>query len=114
MAAGGPAEYAVFMLQTGNVDAADVQKIRGKTIGREVILLDLEADPFRVLIALLRIGNRHCKAIHIGIGIGDRFREVGRECRDATLARQITADERHAVYGRDIGTPCPTTFVRCV
>ena len=114
MAAGRPAIYAVFVLQTGNVNTTDIQKICGETIGREVILLDLEADPLRVLIALLRIGNRHRKASHVGIDIADRLREVSCECSDATLARQVTADERHPVYGREIGTLCWTTFVRCV
>ena len=53
MPAGGPAENAELVLQADDVHVADVEEIRGAQIGRQVLLLNLEANHFRILVAAL-------------------------------------------------------------
>ena len=51
--AGRPAENAELVLQADDVHVADVEEVRGAQIGRQVLLLNLEANHFRVLVAAL-------------------------------------------------------------
>ena len=51
--AGGPAENAELVLQADDIHVADVEEVRGAQIGRQVLLLNLEANHFRVLVAAL-------------------------------------------------------------
>ena len=53
MAAGGSAENAELVLQADDVYVADVEEVRGAQIGRQVLLLNLEANHFRVFVASL-------------------------------------------------------------
>ena len=45
MAAGGPAENAELVLHTDNICVADVEKVRGAPVGRQVLLLNFESEP---------------------------------------------------------------------
>ena len=46
-----PAENAELVLQADDVHVADVEEIGGAQIGRQVLLLNLEANHFRILVA---------------------------------------------------------------
>jgi hypothetical protein len=47
------------VLQADDVHIADVEEIRCTQIGRQVLLLNLEANYFRVFIATLDVIDRH-------------------------------------------------------
>ena len=44
-------------------DVADVEEIRRPLIGRQVLLLDFEANHVRILVAALEVVDRHRKAL---------------------------------------------------
>ena len=54
VAARGPAIDAVFMLQTDEIVAIEVQEISGPLIGGNVLLVQFQAHLFRIIVA--RIG----------------------------------------------------------
>src|ERR1700720_771670 len=91
---GGPAEYAELVLQTDNVHVADVKEVRGTQIGRQVLLLNLEANHFRVLIAARNVVDRNCETLALGMCAGDRGKQVGRKRSNAALAWQVVANKR--------------------
>ena len=91
--AGGPAENAELVLQADDVHVADVQEVRGAQIGRQVLLLNLEANYFRVLVATLNVVDRHCETLALGMRGCDGRKQVGRERGDAAFARQVVADK---------------------
>ena len=94
MTAGGPAENAELVLQADDVHVADVEEVRGAQIGRQVLLLNLEANHFRVLVAAWNVVDRNGEALALGMRAGDGGQQVGRERSDAALARQVVADKR--------------------
>ena len=91
--AGRPAENAELVLQADDVHVADVEEVRGAQIGRQVLLLNLEADHFRVLVAARNVVDRHGQALALGMRAGDGGQQVGRERGNAALARQVVADK---------------------
>ena len=91
--AGRPAENAELVLQADDVHVADVEEVRGAQIGRQVLLLNLEANHFRVLVAALMSLTDTAKHWLCGCAAGDGGKQVGRERRDAALARQVVADK---------------------
>jgi hypothetical protein len=54
---GGTAENTELVLQANDVHVADVEEVRGTHIGRQVLLLNLEANDLRVLIATFDVVN---------------------------------------------------------
>ena len=93
MAAGRPAENAELVLQADDVHVADVEEVRGAQIGRQVLLLNLEANHFRVFVATLNVIDRHGEALALGMRGCHGRKQVGRERRNAALARQVVADK---------------------
>ena len=93
MAARGPAENAELVLQADDVDIADVEEIRGAQIGGQVLLLNLEANHFRIFVAALNVIDRHREALALGMRACDGGKQVGGEGGDAALARQVVADK---------------------
>ena len=91
--AGGPAENAELVLQADDVHVADVEEVRGAQIGRQVLLLNLKANHFRVFVAALDIVHRHRETLALRMRGCDGCKQVGRERGDAALARQVVADE---------------------
>ena len=91
--AGGPAENAELVLQADDVHVADVEKIRGAQIGRQVLLLNFEANYFRVLVATLDVVDRHRETLALRMRGCDGRQQVGRERGNAALARQMVADK---------------------
>jgi len=59
MAAGRPAENAELLLQADDVHVADVEEVRSTLIRRQTLLLNLEANYFRVFVATLNVIHRH-------------------------------------------------------
>ena len=102
MTAGRPAENAELVLQADDVHVADVEEVRGAQIGRQVLLLNLEANHFRVLVATWNVVDRHGEALALGMRAGDGGKQVGRERGDAALARQVVADESDLADFRNV------------
>ena len=63
MAAGRSAENAELVLQADDIHIADVQEVRGPQVGRQVLLFDLEANYFRIFIAVLDVIDRHAETL---------------------------------------------------
>ena len=93
MTAGRPAENAELVLQADDVHVADVEEVRGAQIRRQVLLLDLEANHFRVLVATRNVVDRHGEALALGVCALDGGKQVGRERGNAALARQVVANK---------------------
>ena len=94
MTADRPSEDAELVLQTHDVHVADIEEVRGAQIGRQILLLDLEANHFRVLVATLDIVHRNGKALALRMRACDGCQQVGRERGNATLTRQVVANKR--------------------
>src|ERR1039458_1975437 len=90
---GGPAVNAELVLQADDVDVADVEEVRGTQIGRQVLLLNLEANYFRVLVATLNVVDRHCEALVLGMRACDGSKQVRRERSNAALAWRVVANK---------------------
>ena len=98
---GGPSEDAELVLQADDVHVADVEEVRGTQIGRQVLLLNLKANHFRVLVATRNVVDRHRQALALGMRAGDGGQQVGRERSDAAFARQVVSDESDFVDFRN-------------
>ena len=93
MATSRPAENSELVLQADDVGPADVEEIRCPQIGGQVLFLDFEANLRRILVAALKVVDRHRKALGSGGGGSHRRQEVGSEGSDAAFARQAVAQE---------------------
>ncbi len=71
VATGGPTENAELVLQADDVHVADVEEVRCAQIGRQVLLLNLEANYVRVLIARFNVA-RISLTPWFGVGIAGR------------------------------------------
>ena len=91
--AGGSAEDAELVLQADDVHVADVEKVRGAEIGRQVLFFNLKTNHFRVFIAAFDVVDRHRETLALRMRGGDGREQVGRERGDAAFARQVVADE---------------------
>ena len=86
MTACGPAENAELVLQAHDVYVTDIQEVRCPQIGGKVLLLDLEANYFRVLVAAGNVVDRHGQTLALGIRAGHGGQQVGGKRSDAALA----------------------------
>ena len=93
MTAGRPAENAELVLQADDVHVADIEEVRGAQIGRQVLLLNFEANHLRVLVAARNVVDRYGEALALGVRACDGGKQVGRERGNAALARQVVADK---------------------
>ena len=75
--AGRPAENAELVLQADDVHVADVEEVRGAQIGRQVLLLNLETNHFRVLVAARNVVDRYGQALALRVR-ALRRRQAGR------------------------------------
>src|SRR5450755_2740433 len=111
--AGGSAEYAEFVLQAHNVNVADVQEVRGTQVRRQVLLLNLEANHFRIFVATRDVVDGHSEALGEGIRAGNRGKQVSCKGSDAALARQVVGDKRNLADFRILfHKVCPTRSAR--
>ena len=93
MAARGSAENAELVLQADDVHVADIEEVGRAQIGRQVLLLDLESNYLRILIAALDVIHRHAETLALRMRGCDGGKQVGREGGNAALARQVVADK---------------------
>src|SRR5208337_1897801 len=84
--AGRPAENAELVLQADDVHVADVQEVSGTQIRRQVLLLNLEANHLRVLVASRNVVDRYGQALALGVRALDGGQQVGSERSNAALA----------------------------
>src|SRR5690348_17086790 len=69
MTTGRPAENAELVLQTDNIHIANVEEVRGAHIGRQILLLNFEANHLRVLVATRNVVDRHGQALVLGCAL---------------------------------------------
>ena len=50
MTASCPAEYPELVLETDDINVADIEKVGGSQIGREILLFNLETNDLRVFV----------------------------------------------------------------
>ena len=89
VAARGAAEDAIFMLQTDEIVAIEIQEIGGPLIGGKVLLRQLQAHLLRIVVAGIGIVDGNGKQAPFSVFGCERVAQVGRESGDAALARQI-------------------------
>ena len=93
MTTGGSAENAKLVLQADDIHVADVEEVRGTQIGRQVLLLNLEANHLRVLVAVLKVVDRHREALALGMRACDGGKQVSRERSNAALAWHVVSNK---------------------
>jgi hypothetical protein len=54
-----PAKNAELVLQADDVQVADVEEVRRAQLGEQVLLLNLEANYFRVFVTTFYVVDRH-------------------------------------------------------
>ena len=96
VAARGAAVDAVFMLQADQIVAIEVEKIRSPLIGGNVLLRQLQAHLFRIIVAGIGIVDGDGEQASFSVFGCERGAQVGRESGNATLARQIISNKRNA------------------
>src|SRR5579859_7084082 len=87
VAAGGASEDAVFMLQTNEVIAIEVEELRGSLVRSNIFLRQFQANLFGVFIARIRIVDWNCKEATNPELSTESVAQVGRECGDPAFAR---------------------------
>ena len=87
------AENAELVLQADDVHVVDVEEVRGTQIGRQVLLLNLEANHFRVPVATRNVVDRHGHALALRMRSRDGRKQVRREGGNAALSGQVIADK---------------------
>src|SRR5260370_2882420 len=76
---GRPAENTELVLQADDVHVANVEEVRGTQIGRKVLLLNLETNHLRVLVATWNVVDRHRQALALRMRGCNRGKKVRRE-----------------------------------
>ena len=74
MAAGRSAENSELVLERNDIHVAGVQEDGRAPVRIQVLLLDLEADDVRILIAPLDVVHRHREAAALGMAALPRLR----------------------------------------
>ena len=86
-------EDAIFVLQAHEVYVVDIQKVGGAAIRVNILLRQFKSNAGWIGVAGLDVvdgqGNARCSAVFGGDGLT----QIGGECGDAALARQVVADE---------------------
>jgi hypothetical protein len=94
VAAGRSAKNPKLVLQANNPHVANVNEVGGPLVGRQVRLLDLEANYVRVLVAALDVIDRYGEALALGVLRCHGRKQIGCERGDPALARHVVAEER--------------------
>src|SRR5579871_2323918 len=93
MAAGRPAKYSILVLQTDNINIADIQEVSRAQIRRQILLFNFKANYVGVGIALSEVVYRDRETLARRVFSGHGLEQVGRKCRDAALTGQIVAQK---------------------
>ena len=81
------------MLERDNVHVAVVQEVGAAPVRGQYLLLNLEANHLRVLIAAFYVIDRYREAAVLGMLRRHRSKQVGCKRGDAALARQVVAEK---------------------
>jgi len=85
-------EDAVLVLHADKIHVVDVEEIRRAQVGGDLVLLQLEADALRVVVALGPVVDRDGDDRQVRRDAGKRLAQVRGEGGDAALPRQVIAD----------------------
>ena len=94
VATGRPAEDSELVLDRDNVHVAGVQEVGGAPVRIQVLLLNLETNDVRILIATLDVIDRHGEAPALGMPRCHSPKQVGCKRGNAAFARQVVAEKR--------------------
>ena len=107
MTAGLSAEDPVLVLHGDHVDGVHVEEIGRARVRAVVAVGELEADALRIIVLVPPVVHGQHEAVEIGARGGDRIAQIGGECGDAALARQVIAEQRNAPDGFFVGHGLP-------
>ena len=85
------------MLEGDHVDTVDIEEVGSTAIRVDIFLGQFKADTGRVGLAGLNVIDWQGDTACVTIFSGDSLAQVGGEGGDATLARQVIADEANAL-----------------
>jgi hypothetical protein len=94
MAAGRPAEDSELVLERDNVHVARVQQSGGAPVRLRVLLLNLETNDGRILVAPINVVDRHREAPAFTM-LRSRLQQVGGKRGNSAFARQVVAEKRN-------------------
>ena len=93
MAARAAAVDAVFMLQADQIVAIEIEEIGRPLIGGDVFLRQFQAHLLWIVVTRIRIVDGNGKQASFSVFGRERGAQIGRECGNAALARQIVSDK---------------------
>src|SRR5690606_14979814 len=99
VASGRPAVDAELVLHAGHLGIAEVDEIRGATVGVDVLFRDLEPYFGRIIIAGRIVVHGNDQAFRIRKLAGDRVTDVMRERGNATFAGEVVANQGELMDG---------------
>ena len=94
MAARRPAKNPELVLHADDVGVAYVEEVRRALVRAKILLLELEANYVRILVAALDVVDRHRETLALRVLRRNGHEEVGGERGDATSSRQVVAEKR--------------------
>ena len=95
MASGRPAEDSELVLDRDNIHVAGVEEVGSPPVRAKFLLLNLEANDIRILIAPINIIDRHREAPAARMQRCHGLKQVGCERGNPAFARQVVADKRN-------------------
>src|SRR5690349_7664560 len=93
MAAGGPAENSVFMLEPHDIVRGVVEAFCPRNVLVDVVVRSFTANGFGIIIAAADVRHRHDARRKVGTGRRDRTVDIMGKGRDAAEARKMVADK---------------------
>ena len=93
MTASDPSKDSVLMLQADQIVSIEVEKLGSPFVGTLIFLSQLQSDSLRILVGRIRIVDWNCEKPCIAIFVCYCCAQISRERSDATLSRQVVADE---------------------
>jgi len=95
VASGRPAEDSELVLDRDNIHVAGVEEVGSPPVRAKFLLLNLEANDIRILIAPINIIDRHREAPAARMQRCHGLKQVGCERGNPAFARQVVADKRN-------------------
>src|SRR5437763_5368193 len=93
MAAGYAAKDSVLVLQAHQVVAIEVQELSSTFVGSEILLSNLNANLFRVVVARIRIVHWYCEQTASTKFGRHSTAQVCRKCGYSALPRPVVPDD---------------------
>ena len=86
---------AKLMLHAQHIHIVEVQKVRRASIGVDILLHELKAHAWGILVALHAVIHRSHIALRLWRCSGHRLAHIAREGRDSTLTGNIVPEKSH-------------------